>query len=229
MLKSNIQTFVKIFWVFIVLQTSFSCSPFSENFVDVEKHPDLANQSWLSGQSCLAPCWQGLELGVSPREEAIHAAQNLAFVQNEHITENLNWVNFACKEPSDRTCISLGFEEETLSKVSLYINYQLTLEQVVEDVGAPDSFVSSYRNPEGPPCDIELFWINRQLNIDISYDKQDYASICESLFVGNPKFPRELLVHTITYLPLAEINTLISDYKKTGNMYRLWNGFEDKY
>lgn len=225
MLKNKFLIFTKLLIIAIMLQVSVSCSNGNKNHVDPVKHPDLVDQSWLSDQLCSAPCWRGLELEVTSREEAIETVQKLTFVQKDNYTINADWVNFFCKDPSNITCVSMAFKDDLLTNLGLYVNYRLTLEEIIEEIGNPDSFISNYRNPESIDCDIKLFWISRQMTIDIYYTGHEY--ICESLFAESPKFPHEMLVLSVEYMTPNAIGDLIVEFQEYDNCYRPWNGFID--
>ncbi|MGP8330093.1 MAG: hypothetical protein ACT6FF_07230 [Methanosarcinaceae archaeon] len=224
MLKNKFLIYGNLFFITIMLQAFVSCSRLDSNHVDPVKHPDLVDQSWLSDQPCSVPCWQGLELETSSREEAIESVQNLSFIQKDNFTTYSNWVNFLCKEPSNITCVSMAFENETLTSLRLYVNYQLSLEQIVNEIGPPDSFFFSRRNPEGFACDITLFWVDRQMSVDIRYDGR--KDICESFFIENGKFPQEMSVSTANYMVSSEMERFMEAVKVgRGYNFMLWSGF----
>lgn len=228
MLKNKLQIYVKLFFIVAVMSNIVSsCSIQDKTVVNSNEHPEFADQNWLSSEECSSPCWHGLEIGISSRDDTIATIQNLSFIQRDNFTTSAGQINFLCKVPSSITCVSASFDDEILTSLRLYLNYQIALEQVVNEIGVPDSFVFSYRSPESLACDITLFWEDRQMSIDTYYDGR--KDICESFFVENGKFPQEMSLDTVNYMTSTEMEMYIEDMQTgTGYIFMLWDGFVEE-
>jgi hypothetical protein len=218
MLKSKLLICLSVFFL-------FSCSSNSNRYlVDPVEHPELADQSWFSGNPCSAPCWHGLEIGQSTKQESIDIVKGLTFVDGKNYGTHRNSVNFPCKAYPEMTCVFMIFEEDILVHLSLFINYRVTIEEIVKKFGPPDPDIAFYntRNPEGPGCDISLFWKKQQRRLDI-YDQNH---TCWSLFKQDGKFPNNLYAFVIRYTTLAEMKNDIENLQHNYQSIQ-WNGFSE--
>lgn len=200
-----------------------SCSTKSD-LIDPTKYPDMVDHSWLSGEPCLAPCWQRLELGRSMRQDAVAIVRNLAFIQAQDSVISEKSEAFLCRTPSSvETCVVMGFNENILSHLELSINYPLTLEQVVERIGEPDGFYASM-DAEGSICTIDVFWPASKIRVSIS--RSNSPPICDSMNSKKGKFPKSIQVNYIYYSLPGEIENYIKGIQNSGELYKHWEGFE---
>lgn len=217
MLKSKLLICLSMFLI-------LSCSSNSNMYiVDATKHPELVDQNWLSGNPCLAPCWHGLEVGRSTEQKSIDIVKQLTFVDGGNYIARENSVSFPCRAHPEMYCVSMEFKGNVLVLLSLYVNYRVTIEEIVKKLGPPDVFFYYRRNPEGPGCDIYLFWEKQQRRLTI-YDRDH---VCESLFQKDGKFPRNLyallIVHYMTSAEMKKgIENLQHDFQSIP-----WNGFSE--
>jgi hypothetical protein len=73
------------------------------NLVDPTAHPELVDQSWLTGKPCTLPCWQGLEPGKSSREDLLGTIPYLSFLMSENGIHTFMGKDFIeCKQPSEK-------------------------------------------------------------------------------------------------------------------------------
>jgi hypothetical protein len=192
-----------------------SCSNLSRDnsYVNPTEHPELVDQSWLTDQSCSTPCWQGLEPGKSLQKDALSVAKSLSFLGVERVEPTDNaWTSFLCKVPSDKVCVSMRFENGLLSDLSLYPNYLITLDQVIEKFGTPDSYYYSRREVETKGCSIKFLWIKRQMIL--GYGDKPISmgdDLCDFIDQNNGKIPKGLWVQE----------------PGTGQHYTLWKGFSE--
>jgi hypothetical protein len=202
-----------------------ACAGQKEKLVDASAYPtDMVDQSWLSGQPCLAPCWQGLMPGVSSREEAIEIANSLTFVSGEMKPMDSHAEGYVCKIPPESYCVYMAFDDNKLNFVTLGIEYQLTVEQMVDMVGPPDGYVVSERQALKRTCDIEVLWISKQVKAIITYENDRGCTI----FFLNNRFPQDIQVNSIDYLRPGEIEQFIDDILNSmGIEYFSWGGFDD--
>jgi hypothetical protein len=152
----------------------------------------LMDRSFLTEQPCAPPCWYGLELDKSNKEEVYVTLKTLPFVIQSSIVEsNGVWPNDPhITSISYRCPHQLGYEcghvvisgDDKLVSVVMIINYSLTFEAVVQRLGPPDYVSYSPHSPEGGGCDVGLHWPEKQIsvgNLDTGGDK-----ICQMLKAG---------------------------------------------
>jgi len=92
MSKNKLPTYLKvIFALAIVLglsacqgQGSAPATPETLETLD----PNYYDQSWLTGKPCAAPCWYGLEPGITSRQDSIKTVQQLPFIRANGITSS---------------------------------------------------------------------------------------------------------------------------------------------
>jgi hypothetical protein len=173
---------LELFFIFGILLLLTSCSSDKPGeFVDPVQNPDLVDQSWLAEQTCATPCWQGLELGKASRKEAEAVIGKLSFVGDKTVYEGGpgTALSYSCKTPSDKYCLGLHFQDWVLTDIWLYLNYQITFEQIVEQIGPPDHFRISIWGVEVTRCSISLEWVNKQMELEYSEGETHWwGAIC---------------------------------------------------
>jgi hypothetical protein len=213
-------------WMLFLLD---SCSGNDRELIDPARHPHLVDQSWLIGQPCSVPCWQGLELGSSSRQNSIEVVKDLSFIYPEGVETNSRWVNYSCKQPPESTCVSMEFDNDILNKIMLAINYRITIEQIADKLGSPDGFYFTITNPDDwTSCDIMILWIEKQIEITVMY--RGHQPLCETFFKTNGKIPKNLQANHITLMQPGEVEDTIESLKEpdvTGVVYMRWTGFSE--
>ena len=94
MSKSKLSICLKLIFVIAIASTLFSCKSQGVNLETLD--PNLYDQSWLTGKPCSAPCWYGLEPGISSREDSISKVKQIPFVNGDQEMlppSNASWVD----------------------------------------------------------------------------------------------------------------------------------------
>jgi len=145
----------------------------------------LTDRSLLTDEPCASPCWYGLELGVSSREEALAIAGSLPFVDSTEVSaspdgywdvqrqENLpaELFRFGCREPA-QTCAALVFVDGVLTRIYVFPNYPLRFDEVTEHLGVPDYVqIRPYHGGASPFCSVALVWQSR--GVIVGFDTAD--------------------------------------------------------
>jgi hypothetical protein len=146
MSKTKSPIYVRVFLPICLLLIANGCSTekSNPNFVDPTAHPELIDQSWLTGKPCAAPCWQGLEPGKTSRDDALKTVPRLSFLRSKnYINPDDLLISFYCEKPREKVCMKMRYENKVLSELALYPNYSITLDDVVAQLGEPDSFLLS--------------------------------------------------------------------------------------
>lgn len=208
---------IKSIWVITIALVLFSCTPRTLNLEKLD--PTLYDQSWLTGKPCGAPCWNGLEPGVSSRLDSITTVKQLPFISGNDVElTQTTGASFLCKQPQSFNCVNMDFENDILKDIYFVPNYQITFEQVVEKLGKPDGILVQAMYPDAGGCKLQVVWENKRL---VLYYETGIISIftmgqslndklCES--EGNLPLPKGILVQRVDILLPSAITALIQEY-----------------
>lgn len=160
---------------------------------------------------CKAPCWYGLELNESTKEEVLTVLNELTFISQSTIQEasvgywdpilkeNLqaNLIAANCVQPQERQCVGLTIADGKLKIIGLFPNREIRFDELVNYLGPPD-YVSANLIPpvHSPGCSISLFWVSRQIVAD--HTEKSNNALCDEVQSGMGIEP-SLLVNSITY------------------------------
>jgi hypothetical protein len=198
---------LKLVIVIAIASVLFSCTPKAVNLETLD--PNSYDQSWLTGKPCGAPCWYGLEPGVSTRQDSITKAKQLSFINGNGgmpSPSNASWVDdmsFPCKVPDDKTCSVMNFVNGSLTFIWIIPNYSITIDQVVEKLGNPDGFSAYPTDPGATGCNLDIVWKEKQLVLEYIEYKSDVPfwskDLCTQIHDNKGKIPRGLIVQDVLY------------------------------
>ena len=122
----------QIFALAIVLGLSGCKGQGSASAILETLDPNYYDQSWLTGKPSAAPCWYGLEPGVSTRQASINRVEQLPFVDKSSINIT-NHLDFGFVEESFLFKRSQGsggglgmiFKPDVLDSVGFSPNYRI--------------------------------------------------------------------------------------------------------
>jgi hypothetical protein len=144
--------------------------------------PPSADWSLVTGEPCEPPCWQGLTPGQSTGDDVEDFLETSHLVgqvvdQSEH--GYVYWqsvVGDARRNPVStyRTnCLHVG-EDDLLEHVRIYLDYDLTLEQLLQRYGTPDRMgAGPAGTPERPWIAIGLFYPQRGMMLTLELPVND--------------------------------------------------------
>ncbi len=187
--------------------------------------PELTDRSWLTGQPCRVPCWFGLTVGTSSMSTAREKVNELTFIDSNTVLVKGSTLTLHCKQPEQALCTHLFFENDRLIKIWMNVNFSISLQETVDNIGPPD-FLSYKPIPPTKKairdCFLELFWIDRQMTIRYyDYGDNDMCNVIKE--AGNKPKP-DLPVQEVWYLLPEEFFDMNVD-----DGYYPWTGFaEDK-
>lgn len=216
-----------VFLLILILLTSCSSSDQKTKYIDLNKNPTLVDQSWYKDKECIAPCWHGLEVEISTKKESLEVVKTLTFIDFEKSTQT---DTFPCKSPPEQDCMAMTFMDEKLDSIWLYLNYQITFEQVVDEIGLPDSFYYVRSSPEGKGCLLDVVWIKRQIELSYSDNPSAFEDdLCNRIHKGGDRLPKDLVVRQVHYMTSDQMSELVEIVQKpnTGYNYIIWNGFAE--
>ncbi len=128
----------------------------------------LVDRSFLTQRPCSAPCWYELQLDKSTDKDVYATLRQLAFVDQSAIQkyESVGWgqfpgateIQFDCARPKGRGCGVAVLSENRLKAMLLFIQYHLTFEMVVQQLGTPDYISYFPGGAEELACTTSLYW-----------------------------------------------------------------------
>jgi hypothetical protein len=141
--------------------------------------PIFMDKSILSERPCALPCWYGLFVGKSNKDDILKTIPMLSFLDKNSLNESdsgyfdyISGINQAAREisvswnkPHARWGRFLVYNN-ILVEISYMPNSKLTIDELINYIGYPD-FVRAYPgSPEGMEgCSIFFSWKNKQLDI----------------------------------------------------------------
>lgn len=207
MLKNKLLNCVELIFVTALALGLVSCRPQSVNPQSTSLEildPTLYDQSWLTGKPCNAPCWYGLEPGVSLRQDSIKTVEQLPFISANGITSSsASWIDelsFPCKKPLNAYygCADLVFKNNVLDEIDINPNYQITFEQAIEKLGPPDGFFVVPIDPGGGRCVLQVMWKNKRLILvkqDITQGIFSFReNLCDQIHHNGGKLPKGMFI-----------------------------------
>jgi len=223
MSNNRLPSYVKPLCVIAIALVLSSCMPRGANLETLD--PNLYDQSWLTGKPCGAPCWYGLEPGVSSRDDAISKIKQLPFIDGNAISTYQKAISFRYKKPRDSNSVNLIFENDVLDEIWFSPSYRITFEQAVEKLENPDGY-EIWLTPGGlyAGCRLDVIWENKGLMLEYATGEISIISfgsnrdLCNNF--GKQPLPKGLLLDSVNITTPSFIESMI----KGGDFYS-WNGF----
>lgn len=153
---------------------------------------ELVDQSFITDQTCEAPCWYGLEPGKSNETEVLDVLKKQPFVNQSMIEtrsnvgidayKNASEISYGCASPIGSTCGFISSVNGTVIYISVIVQYPLSLRSVINRLGAPDYIFYSPNSPHGDGCRVTFNWTQKRIST-VGLD-QTSQRICLNLDEG---------------------------------------------
>jgi hypothetical protein len=122
--------------------------------------PPPLDMSLLTGEPCEPPCWRGLTPGVSTEEEVLeYAASSRDLADSYRDTSAgrtvIQWQTHCAV--TQRVDNFLLIRDDVLSVVMVCLDYQFTLEQLLEAYGPPEKFRANWKGGSSIDAEVILF------------------------------------------------------------------------
>jgi hypothetical protein len=165
------------------------------------------DRSWLVGVPCSPPCWYGLVPGQSSESDVISVLGDLDFidvdsmdiVRTQFFEETVQEVYIQVEmkmKMEGRGNINFLIQEDSLKVIAESLNYEISLQEVVDAIGEPD-YISPIEQPQmrgKPYCDVAIFWIEKQLSVGYQYSEKDtWLEHCEAILEGRLMNPDQII------------------------------------
>jgi hypothetical protein len=204
---------------FLIILVVSSCTNTSSGKKTVIE-PTFTEDSWLTDKPCKAPCWYGMEPGKTSKEEAMLTTKELSFIDPEGVTDSVNGLLFNCKNYPG--CVYMGFRDNILEFLNIYLYTTVTFKEVVDKLGNPDIVMIDPINPEGSGCYIGLLWLERQMEVRYAEEPGGFfrKDLCQQVNENNNTVPPDLTVQDVSIMQKEFMAESLA-----GNDHIPWNGF----
>ncbi|NIN64989.1 MAG: hypothetical protein GTO63_09870 [Anaerolineae bacterium] len=136
------------------------------------------DMSLLTGEPCEPPCWQGLTPGESTLQEVNEFMRTSRFVDPQTVDRSqldrggqpvgliIWWLSTV---GGGRGYNSFSIEDGVLNYMTIYPDYPLTLERLIERYGPPEKYVAGLRGWGFVPLDVAvtLFYPTHGFTVDL--------------------------------------------------------------
>ncbi|MGB9300316.1 MAG: hypothetical protein WCD51_06950 [Anaerolineae bacterium] len=122
--------------------------------------PPPVDMSLLTGEPCEPPCWQGLTPGVSTEHEVLeYAASSYRLADSYRDTSAgrtvIQWQTHCAV--TQRVDNFLLIRDDVLTVIMVCLDYEFTLEQLLETYGPPEKFRANWKGGSSIDAEVILF------------------------------------------------------------------------
>ena len=192
-----------------------------------------ADQSFVTGKPCVAPCWYGLNPGKSTLEEVNATLKQLPFVNPLTIREKTAYwlddkdakdITYDCTYPASTSagCGGLIIYKGKATAIWMYIAYPLTFGDAAKQLGEPDYVSYSPTGPEDLTCIITLYWTKKSISATTYNGGRQCPA--EGDLQSGVKIKSDLQITTLDYSEPNETPMIT----KPCNTCIQWPGFDEK-
>jgi hypothetical protein len=182
------------------------------------------DKSAFTGIPCAAPCWYGLEIAKSDESEVVSTLKSLGFIDQETLkikstsgpgfdpkmTVPGKWITADCLRPKTH-CLDVDIADGRLRDIKSTLNYKITFEEVLKNIGNPDKVISTNYSAEVIACYIRLVWIQKQLVlVSKRFPGRKGCSYSETA-ASTGLVDATLEIAEVDFLPNEEINQIINE------------------
>ena len=223
---NKLRIILKLVAVMAIASVLFSCAPKAVNLETLD--PNTYDQSWLTGKPCAAPCWYGLEPGVSTWQDSVNRVEQLPFVDRSSIKftnlQNLVGLSISFRKGQSSSGLAMDFESDVLDSIYISPNYRITFDQAVEKLGAPDGYWLQPDTPETFGCRLLVIWKNQR--IELSKDDGEmgwfslFKDLCRKISDRDGKLPENMVIEGVQIDSPDGIKAITNS-----TAYNPWEGF----
>lgn len=224
MYKTKFNRFVN--WIIVLLMLS-GCSG---RFI-TSNQEEVIDRGLMIDDICAPPCWHGMEINKSAKEEVIFLLSKQSFIKPQSLKEHETYwtdsttattIQYECITSRSSPCGILTFHNGLLVKNWAAVNYDLTLDSVIQHLGEPDYLMYFWPNPSGI-CEISVIWIEK--GISVSFNDRGKHNECKKTIDGNKLSP-DILIESVLYISQGELEDSINTLDGCCAIIK-WAGFEN--
>jgi len=170
--------------------------------------------SLFTGIPCAIPCWHGLQVGRSAEDEVISTLQKLNYVDQDtiqiHRGSSEVEIIAGCTSPA-RECLKFNVANDVLMKIVVGINYEIRVDEVIEQLGEPHYLGVSANEGEVVACEVYLIWRTSGLVLASTFDanSEGVEKYC-NVVRDSGKIPASLLIEEARLIGGLELVNLLT-------------------
>lgn len=189
----------------------------------------LVDRSFITQEPCASPCWYGLELEQSSKDDVYAVLKELSFVDNNNIREvgaawrdyeNATTITSACLHPRKSRCVNFLLSDDRLKRMWISVNYELTFSTVVQMFGPPDYVAHLPKLSRSVDCAFSMYWPEKSFLIE-SHESKTCSGFDLSKD-GKLRINPNMKVTSIIYMALDKFDS------SNGRDEFLWPGFTEE-
>ncbi len=177
--------------------------------------PAIIDKSPFTGIPCSAPCWHGLMIGKSSESDVRSILPTLTYLNQATIqyvqrvsmsgletsmTPKGLQIYASCIQPS-QPCLTLSIPDGVLAQIDILLNYQISINEIINDLGPPDYIGYQLMGVETMTCQVELVWYSKQLVLNsasVSWDSSNPKDNC-AIVRDKGKIASNLIITGVSY------------------------------
>ena len=172
------------------------------------------DRSLFTGVPCAVPCWHGLEVGRSAESEVVSTLQKLNYIDQDTIQINRRSsgveIMASCTSPA-RECLKFNVENDVLTKIVVGVNYEIRVDEAIEQLGEPHYLGVSATEGEVVACEVYLIWRTSGLVLTSSFatNSEGVEKYC-NVVRDSGKIPASLLIEEARLIAGFELVNLLT-------------------
>jgi hypothetical protein len=170
------------------------------------------DRSFSTKEPCELPCWYGLRLDESSKQDVIDTLHSLDFIEKSEIKEyqnigstsdNYDQITFTCTSTfQSEPCGTIEFHEDMLYAIVYDLKYQVTIKDAIDLYGDPEYYLVQTPLNEAGGCLISFVWEN---NFMLQSFDMYGSSKCDRLL--SPEKPdSRLVLSTVEIIKSTDID-----------------------
>ena len=190
---------------------------------------EQVDRSLFTGIPCAAPCWHGLEVGRSAENEVISTLQKLNYIDQNTIQVNRKSsgveIIASCTSPA-KECLEFDVENDVLRKIIVGLNYEIRVDEAIEQLGDPHYLGVSATDGETVACEVYMIWRTSGLVLASSFatDSEGVEKYCD-VVRETGKIPSSLLIAEARLIAGLELVNLLTS---GGNLFSFSGTLADR-
>jgi hypothetical protein len=213
-----------IVFIFLIIYTG--CSTFigpTEGEIDT---------SFITDQPCAPPCWHGIRLNESTKDDVYQILDQLPFILEGSVRERSGtweeddqaiFIDYRCPYAGNGECGDIVISDNQVRGIMFTVGYELTIEEVFQKLGRPDYVSYVPGSSHIVSCTFSLYWVNEEIQI-WNYERKACPTSEEQRNGIGIQVERETRAHSISYGFQLGVQWLLIN---EGGPYLLWPGFAD--
>ena len=193
---------------------------------EITPSPEQIDKSPFTGIPCSAPCWYGLLIGKSNKNEVISIINTLKFI--DQTTLNFNRMTMGGLDPNvsgqgvqitascinpRKQCLMVNVVDDVLTQIEIVLNYPINFVEAIGYLDNPDYIGQRIFVGEQITCEIFIIWESKQLVLS-SGDIEGSDAVKKSCDIvrDTGKTIGSLSIREVQYISIPGIKFMLSQF-----------------